>query len=97
MENCDTILCPLLISPTSPCMRYSTYPLFQGFKIFTENVRVSFMKKAEVRMSQAWAVGFTTLELSKYVMRSSSSNHGQSKLDEHCVGLSVDTSRKRVL
>ena len=73
------------------CMIKSTNPLFQGFKIFNENVSVSFLKKAEVRMSQAWAIGFSILELSKYVMQNSYYNHVKPKLSDGVSVLMSDT------
>lgn len=78
-------------SSNQQCMLKTTNPLFQGFKIFNENVSVSFLKKAQVRMSQAWAIGFSILELSKYVMQSSYYNHVKPKLENNVSVLMSDT------
>ena len=44
-------------------------PLFKGFTQISENFSMSFIKKRSVKMNQAWAVGFSILELSKYIMQ----------------------------
>lgn len=50
-------------------LRNTSHPLFKGFMVCSENFSLSFMKKKEVKMTQAWAVGFSILELSKLVMQ----------------------------
>jgi len=45
-------------------------PLFKGVIICNEDLSISFHRKKEVYVQQNWAVGFTILELSKYVMQS---------------------------
>lgn len=51
-------------------VRRNTDPRMKGHLIFSENLSVSFMTKKSVRLNQSWAVGFTILELSKYIMQS---------------------------
>jgi hypothetical protein len=51
-------------------MRNSSSPLFKGVLICDENLSISFLKKRTVRMKQSWAIGFSILEISKYIMQS---------------------------
>lgn len=44
-------------------------PRFRGHKIFSEDLSISFLAKKQVRLNQSWLVGFTILELSKYIMQ----------------------------
>ena len=66
-------------------------PLFQEFKILGESLSVSYMKKAEVKMTQSWAIGFAILELSKFVMQSSFYQHVKPRLDGGVSVLMSDT------
>lgn len=50
-------------------------PLLTGFKVVEEDLSISYLRKAEIKMKQMWAVGFSILELSKYVMQSAYYNH----------------------
>ncbi len=50
-------------------LRRNTDPRMKGHLIFSETLSVSFMTKKRVKMDQSWAVGFTILELSKYIMQ----------------------------
>ena len=43
-------------------------PLFKGHARITDDFTISFLKKPRIRMNQSWAVGFSILELSKYIM-----------------------------
>jgi len=54
--------------PDRALSRFSD-PLFKGVMIFDEDLTVSFHRKKKVFMGQSWAVGFTVLELSKFVMQ----------------------------
>ena len=63
-------------------------PLFQGFQILGEELSVSYLKKSEVKMKQSWAIGFSILELSKYVMQSSFYEHVKPKLEDVSVLMS---------
>jgi hypothetical protein len=51
-------------------MRNSSSPLYKGVLICDEELTISFHKKKAVRMTQCWPVGFSILEISKYVMQS---------------------------
>lgn len=51
-------------------MRHATSPLFKGSMICGEDLTISFHKKKQIVLSQSWAVGFSILEISKYVMQS---------------------------
>ena len=50
-------------------IRNSTSPLFKGVIICDEDFTISFHKKKELKMQQCWAVGFSILELSKFIMQ----------------------------
>lgn len=51
-------------------LKNSSSPLFKGCLIAGEDLSLSFLKKKEVYMTQCWAVGFTILEMSKWLMQS---------------------------
>lgn len=51
-------------------LRRNTDPRMKGHLIFSENLSVSFMAKKNVKLEQCWAVGFTILEISKFIMQS---------------------------
>ena len=46
-----------------------TSPLYKGSFICDKNMSITFHKKKELAMKQCWAVGFSILEISKYVMQ----------------------------
>lgn len=50
-------------------MKTASSPLFKGSLICDQDLTISFLKKKVLRMRQNWAVGFSVLELSKYVMQ----------------------------
>ena len=50
-------------------MKNSSSPLYKGSLICGEDLSISFHKKKEVQMKQCWAVGFSILEISKYIMQ----------------------------
>lgn len=50
-------------------LRFFSDPLFQGSLILDENYSITFHKKKEVYMKQSWAVGFSILEISKFIMQ----------------------------
>ena len=56
-----------LFEPRKALLRYSD-PLYRGSLILDEDFSVSFNSKRVIRLTQAWPVGFTILELSKLVM-----------------------------
>ena len=51
-------------------LRRNTDPRLKSSMILSENLTLAFMSKKEVRVNQSWAVGFTILELSKFIMQS---------------------------
>ena len=57
------------VRDTQSALRRNTDPRQQGIMIFDENLSLSFLSKKEVRLNQSWAVGFSILELSKYIMQ----------------------------
>lgn len=48
---------------------HAASPLYKSTMICSEGLSVSFMKKPAVDMRQVWAVGFSILEISKYIMQ----------------------------
>ena len=54
----------------SRALRNFSDPLFKGFLICGENFSVSFHLKKQIYMKQSWAVGYSILEISKFVMQS---------------------------
>ena len=50
-------------------MRHSSSPLYKGTVICGEDLSITFMKKKFVKLSQCWGVGFSILEISKYLMQ----------------------------
>lgn len=51
-------------------LRCNTDPRLKGTKILAEDFSIAFLSKKAVRMRQSWPVGFSILELSKYIMQS---------------------------
>lgn len=51
-------------------LQMHTDPRFKGFKICSEDFVVEFMGKKMIDLRRNWAVGFSILELSKFVMSS---------------------------
>ena len=49
--------------------KHAGHPLHKGTLIMEEDLSVSFLKKKETVMSQSWAIGFSILELAKYIMQ----------------------------
>ena len=47
----------------------TTSPLYKGTLICGEDLTISFHHKKFLEMKQCWAVGFTILEISKYIMQ----------------------------
>lgn len=66
-------------------------PLFKGFLIFGEDLSVTFHRKKEVRLTQNWIVGFSILELSKYIMQYMYYKCVRPALDNRCSVLMSDT------
>ena len=62
--------CRFIHGDKEKAMKIATSPLFKGSVICDEDLTISFLKKRKLRMRQNWAVGFSVLELSKYVMQS---------------------------
>ena len=60
--------CKFVYSSEQAIKRFSD-PLYKGFVICGEDFSVTFHSKKSVKMNQCWAVGFSILELSKFVMQ----------------------------
>ena len=60
--------CKFSYSGAQAVRRFSD-PLYKGFVICGEDFSASFHSKKKVKMNQCWAVGYSILELSKYVMQ----------------------------
>jgi len=46
-----------------------TNPRFQSFMICNEDMTINFLKKKKVHMKQCFAIGFSILDISKYIMQ----------------------------
>ena len=66
-------------------------PLYVGSVICGENLAISFHKKRVLEMRQSWAVGFTILELSKWIMYDLFYNTIRPALDDKVGVLMTDT------
>lgn len=64
-------------------IRNSTSPLFKGTLICGEDLTISFHKKKELVLTQSWAIGFSILEISKYVMQTLYYKHLQPAVGFH--------------
>ena len=51
-------------------LRYNTNPRLKGSMIVNESFSVAFLRKASIELNQCWAVGFSILDISKYMMQS---------------------------
>ena len=51
-------------------MKNASSPLFRGSMICGEDLSISFMHKRQLHLKQSWALGFSILEISKYIMQS---------------------------
>ena len=72
-------------------LRNFSDPLYKGLVICDEDFSVSFHHKREVYNRQNWAVGFSVLELSKYVMSDLYYNYVQPRFDYRCTVCMSDT------
>ena len=50
-------------------IRKATCPTFKGSMVCSDDLTISFHKKKSVHMKQCWALGFSVLEISKYIMQ----------------------------
>ena len=50
-------------------MQNASHPCHKGTLICGEDLSISFLKKKKLKMKQCWAVGFSILEISKYIMQ----------------------------
>ena len=50
-------------------VRHNTHPLHSGFIVCGEHFSLSMKKKQEIKMNQAWPLGFSILDLSKLIMQ----------------------------
>jgi hypothetical protein len=51
-------------------VKNASSPLYKGFIICAEDLTITFHKKKEVTLNQSFAIGFSVLEISKYIMQS---------------------------
>lgn len=51
-------------------LRRNTDPRMKSQLIFNENLSIAFMRKKSQKLNQSWAVGFSILEISKFIMQS---------------------------
>jgi hypothetical protein len=51
-------------------LRKVSSPLFKGIVVCDEDLTITYHRKKEIHLKQSWAVGFSVLEISKYVMQS---------------------------
>jgi hypothetical protein len=72
-------------------------PLLKGLLIFGEDSSVTFHSKKKIFNRQAWAVGFSILELSKYVMQDLFYNQVRPKLNNEAICLMSDTDSLLVM
>ena len=56
------------VRTTERALQTNTDPRMRGHMIFSENLSIAFMGKKAVPLNQSWAVGFSILEVSKYIM-----------------------------
>ena len=49
--------------------RHASSPTFKSMMICSNDLTISFHKKKEVHMKQCWALGFSVLEISKWIMQ----------------------------
>ena len=50
-------------------IKRNTDPRYKGHKIIGENLSISFLRRKKNRLNSLWAVGFSILEISKYIMQ----------------------------
>lgn len=50
-------------------MKHGSSPLYKGMLICGEDLSISFFRKKKLRARQLWGVGFSILEISKYIMQ----------------------------
>ena len=48
--------------------KHTSNPLYKARLICGEDLTISFLEKTSIEMSQSWAIGFSILEISKYIM-----------------------------
>jgi hypothetical protein len=71
--------------------RWVGNPRFKAYKILGGNLSACFLRKHTVKMEQAWAIGFTVLEMSKYFVYDQYYNVIKPSLDNRCQVLFTDT------
>jgi hypothetical protein len=71
--------------------RWVGNPRFKSYKILGNGLTVCFLKKHFVRMEQAWAIGFTILEMSKHFVYDQYYNVIKPLLNNRCQVLFTDT------
>ena len=72
-------------------LRSFSDPLFKSVLICGDDLSITFHRQKEVRLMQHWAVGFSVLELSKYLMQSMYYNRIKPALNNACSVLMSDT------
>ena len=50
-------------------VRRNTDPRYKSHKIIGENLSITFLKRKKNRLNSLWAIGFSILEISKYIMQ----------------------------
>lgn len=78
-------------------MKSFSDPLYKGVKICGENLSISFHRKKEVKLNQSWAIGFSILELSKFIMQSLYYKCIRPALNNKCSVLMSDTDSFLIL
>ena len=58
------------VTDEETAMMHNTNPRLKGRCILDPNFSVSFLRKTKTDLNQLWAVGFSILEISKYIMQS---------------------------
>ena len=61
--------CKFSVRDREKAMRYASSPLFKSALTCGEDLVISFLRKRKMRMRQSWAVGFSVLELSKFILQ----------------------------
>ena len=69
------------------CLKHASSPLFKQAKICDEDLVLSFLRKKQIYMKQSHIVGFSVLEMSKFVMQSLYYKEIQPALGAHNVSV----------
>jgi len=69
IENGSNRMDCKFVTDPQQCMKLNSDPRLKGQISFSESFSVAFMSKKTVKLDQSWAVGFSILEISKYIMQ----------------------------